>query len=124
MSDDDLDRDAGDQSDQWNRQAPIGETLRRCQSDIGAERPHPAQAQADRHQNDEPPPPAPTYFTLRQFHPRIPTSDLGDITSHTPIWVPLIFLYVATQTLRATRERSAGLPRLMAIPLLFIIWGI
>jgi hypothetical protein len=48
----------------------------------------------------------------------------GDIVSHTPLWVWPLLLYVLTMSLRATRERTAGLGRLLAIPALFIIWGI
>ena len=51
-------------------------------------------------------------------------ADLGDIASHIPIWVPILLIYVLTMTLRATRERTAGLPRLLAIPVLFVVWGI
>ena len=49
---------------------------------------------------------------------------LGDIVSHIPVWVPILLLYVITMTLRATKERTAGLPRLLAIPVLFVLWGI
>ena len=50
--------------------------------------------------------------------------DLGEIVSHTPLWVFAIFAYVAVRTLRATRERSGGLVSLLAIPVLFVGWGI
>lgn len=49
---------------------------------------------------------------------------LGDIVSHTPIWVWPVLLYVLTMTLRATRVRTASLGRLLAIPALFIFWGL
>jgi hypothetical protein len=48
----------------------------------------------------------------------------GDIISHVPLWVWPLMLYVLTMTLRATRERTASLTRLLAIPALFIVWGI
>jgi hypothetical protein len=32
--------------------------------------------------------------------------------------------YVLTMTLRATRPRTAGLARMLAIPALFVVWGI
>lgn len=49
---------------------------------------------------------------------------LGDIISHTPVWVWPVLLYVLTMTLRATRVRTASLGRLLAIPGLFIVWGL
>ena len=49
---------------------------------------------------------------------------LGAIVSHTPIWIWPLLLYVITMTLRATRVRTAGLTRLLAIPALFIVWGL
>ena len=49
---------------------------------------------------------------------------LGDIVSHTPLWVWAVLAYVMTMTLRATKERKAGLARLLAIPAIFIVWGL
>jgi hypothetical protein len=49
---------------------------------------------------------------------------LGDILSHTPIWVWAMLAYVATTTLRATRERTASLARLLVVPALFVVWGL
>jgi len=49
---------------------------------------------------------------------------LGEIVSHTPIWVWPLLLYVLAMTLRATRQRTASLGRLLAIPALFIVWGL
>jgi len=49
---------------------------------------------------------------------------LGDIVRHTPIWVWPLLLYVLAMTLRATRQRTASLGRLLAIPALFIVWGL
>ena len=49
---------------------------------------------------------------------------LGDIIGHTPLWVWPLLAYVLTMTLRATRQRTAGLTRLLAIPALFIFWGV
>ena len=49
---------------------------------------------------------------------------LGAIVSHTPVWIWPLLLYVITMTLRATRVRTAGLTRLLAIPALFIVWGL
>jgi len=49
---------------------------------------------------------------------------LGAIVSHTPLWVWAMMAYVLTMTLRATRIRTAGLPRLLAIPAIFIVWGL
>lgn len=49
---------------------------------------------------------------------------LADIITHTPIWVPIVFLLVAGRTLRATKERSASLVSLLAVPVLFIVWGV
>lgn len=49
---------------------------------------------------------------------------LGDIVSHTPIWVWPLLLYVLAMTLRATKTRTASLVRLLAIPALFIVWGL
>lgn len=50
--------------------------------------------------------------------------DLGEIVSRTPLWVFAIFLYVAVRTLRATRERTGSIVSLLAIPVLFVAWGI
>lgn len=58
------------------------------------------------------------------MHADSQAAGLGDIISHVPIWVPLLLLYVMTMTLRATKERTAGLPRLLAIPVLFVLWGV
>ena len=49
---------------------------------------------------------------------------LGDIVSHTPIWVFPLFLYVMMRTLRATKERTGSIVSLLAIPVLFVAWGI
>ena len=49
---------------------------------------------------------------------------LGDILTHTPIWVWAMFLYVMSMTLRATRQRTAGLARLLVVPAIFIVWGL
>jgi hypothetical protein len=49
---------------------------------------------------------------------------LGGIVAHTPLWVWGVLAYVMTITLRATRERTASLTRLLAIPALFIVWGL
>ena len=49
---------------------------------------------------------------------------LIDIVSHTPIWIWAVLAYVVTMTLRATRERTAGLVRLLAVPAIFIVWGL
>ena len=51
-------------------------------------------------------------------------ADLGDIARHIPIWLPILLIYVLTMTLRATRGRTASLPRLLAIPVLFVVWGV
>ena len=48
----------------------------------------------------------------------------ADIIAHVPLWVWPLLLYVMTMTLRATRERTVGLARLLAIPALFIVWGV
>jgi hypothetical protein len=50
--------------------------------------------------------------------------DLGEIVSHTPLWVFAVFAYVAFRTLRATRERTGNILSLLAIPVLFVAWGI
>ena len=49
---------------------------------------------------------------------------LGAIVSHTPLWVWPLLAYVLTMTLRATKARTASLTRLLAIPALFIVWGV
>lgn len=58
------------------------------------------------------------------MHPDSQAIDLGQIISHTPPWVFLIFLYVTAMSLRAARERTASLPRLLAVPVLFILLGL
>lgn len=45
------------------------------------------------------------------------------ILTHTPIWVFPLFLYIAFMTLRATRARIVNLPRLLGVPVMFILWG-
>ncbi len=45
------------------------------------------------------------------------------ILTHIPVWVFPLFLYIAYMTLRATRQRTASLPRLLTVPALFIVWG-
>lgn len=50
--------------------------------------------------------------------------DLGEIVSHTPLWVFAIFAYMLMRTLRATKERTASIAGLLAIPVLFVLWGV
>ena len=58
------------------------------------------------------------------MHPDSQAADLGEIVSHTPIWVFPLLLYVMMRTLRATKERTGSLASLLAIPVLFVVWGI
>jgi hypothetical protein len=56
------------------------------------------------------------------MHSNLP--DLGEIVSHTPLWVFAVFALVTVRTLRATKERTGSLVSLLAIPILFVAWGV
>jgi len=58
------------------------------------------------------------------MHPDSQAAGLGQIISHTPLWVWPVLLYVMFRTLRATRERNGSIVGLLAIPVLFVAWGI